>query len=76
MGSETVLVDAVGVVALAFPSRFPAGPITDLREAGGTEAVAFLEVLLADEPATPVTALDDLPSLADLTEPRNAHATG
>jgi len=35
--------------------------------------VALLEVLLADEAATPVTPVDDLPSFTDLTEARDTH---
>jgi hypothetical protein len=32
-------------------------------------------MLLADEPTTPVTAVDDLALLTDLTEARDTHAT-
>ena len=74
---ELVLVDAVGVVAPVASATLPVvvGCSAYLREAGRTDAVTLLEMLLADEPTTPVTAVDDLALLTDLTEARDTHAT-
>ena len=72
-GSELVLVDAVrAVAATALLLRSP----PDFGEALRADSVAALEVHLADEPTAPITAVDDLALLADLTEAGDTHATG
>lgn len=69
--SESVLVDAVGLVGLA---RVAApGLAARLLEAVGAEAGVLVVVLPADHPTAPVTAVLDGPSLADRTEALDAH---